>query len=303
MTTNTTNANTDRKALAKELAAEIGAEVKYLGVPSCAYQVGPYTINKDASIAGGNLEAIRPFLIRHDYIHQEPAAPTMEPEANEDSEANNEEITETKISIPISELTPVSVTNLFKILYAKQKLISAMTQSDFIFIDEEVIELLNEEKPNALESISELVQSEARLDMIRGIDLDFDTLTIAFPYDGEKPTVWASYAKLLTALIARAKAAQHINSKLISPSSSEMKYYCNSLLMQLGFGGADYKADRAALLGHLPGYAAFKSADKMEAHKAKFSERRKAARLAAKEGASEQAEGDLEAGSGEGVVE
>ena len=63
----------DRKALARELAAEIGVETKYLGAPTFAYKIGPYTINKDASIDGEDLETIRAFLIRHDYIHQEPA--------------------------------------------------------------------------------------------------------------------------------------------------------------------------------------------------------------------------------------
>ena len=299
MTSNPTT-KIDRKALVKELAAEIGADVKYLGAPTMAYKVGPYTVNKDASITGDDLKAIWDFLIRYDYIHQEPAAETESTQDNLDTETVSDtataEIIETKVSVPISELTPTAITNLLRLVFAKQKLIAAMTQSDFIFIDEEVIDLLNDEKPDAMESISELVQSEARVNMIRGIELDADKLTFTFPYDGDEPTNWASCAKLLTAMIERAKAAQHINAKRIDPIQSEMKYYCNSLLVQLGFGGADFKADRAVLLGHLTGYAAFKSADKMEAHKIKFSERRKAARLAEKASA-EDAEPDLKADS------
>lgn len=293
----------DRKALVKELAAEIGAEVKYLGAPTMAYKVGPYIINKDASIAGDDLEAIRDFLIRHDYIHQEPAGlPENETPADEQSADSEDELTETNVSIPISELTAVSLTNLLKLVYAKQKLIAAMTQSEGIFIDEEVIDLLNDEKPDQVEMISELIESESKVDMIRGLQIKDGQLTFTFPHNGDDPTRWASYTKLLLAFIDRAKAAQHINAKRIDPAESEMKYYCNSLLNQLGFGGADFKADRAALLGHLTGYAAFKSADKMEAHKIKFSERRKAARLAAQETDSqpldtEQAKGDLKANS------
>ena len=301
----TMNPNTkiDRKALAKELAQEIGAEVKYLGVPSCAYQVGPYIINKDASIAGDDLEAIRGFLIQHDYIHQEPAVPVEEPnDTEEPASGSEEEITETNVSVPISELNTVSLVNLLKLVYAKQKLIAAMTQSDFIFIDEEVIDLLNDEKPDQVGMISELIESESKAGMIRGLQIKEDRLTFTFPFDGNEPTRWASYAKLPLAFIDRAKKAQHINAKRIDPTESEMKYYCNSLLMQLGFGGADFKADRAVLLGHFTGYAAFKSTDKMEAHKAKFTERRKAARLT-EHTQAEPAEGDLEAGRGEGVVE
>ena len=311
----------DRKALAKELAEEIGAEVRYLGVPSCAYRVGPYTINRDASIGGDDLEAIRAFLIRHDYIHEEPAAVPVEEENEEensmevvpeqeetpaeeapaDSRACEDAMTETNVSVPVESLTPASMVNLLRLVYAKQKLISAMIQSDFLFIDEEVIDILNDEKPDTMEAISELIQNEANVNMLRGLDLKDERLTFSFPYDDDDPTRWASYAKLLLALIDRAKAAQHINAKPITPASSEMKYCCNSLLMQLGFSGPDFKTERAVLLGHLPGYAAFKSTEKMEAHKARFSERRKAARLAAEESdVGAKTESDLKA---EGVSE
>ena len=53
----------NRKQLATELGQELGLEVKYLGVPSCAYQIGDYTINRDGAIEG-DLEAIHNFLIR-----------------------------------------------------------------------------------------------------------------------------------------------------------------------------------------------------------------------------------------------
>ena len=62
----------------------------------------------------------------------------------------------------------------------------------------------------------------------------------------------------------------------------------------------DLKADRAVLLGHLPGYAAFKSNEKMEAHKARFSERRKAAKRTVQKDSSVQNAGDLKTDS-EGV--
>ena len=323
MTINST-VKIDRKALVKELAAEIGGEVKYLGAPTMAYQVGPYTINRDASIAGDDLEAIRDFLIRHDYIHRESAEPQREEiegsseEQSADQEAESvsidsqiegasadptEEITSVNVSIPISELTSLSLTNLLKLLYAKQKLIAAMIQSDDIFIDEEVVDLLNDEKPDNVDKILKMILSEANVNMIRGLDLKEDQLAFTFLFNSADSSHWASVAKLLTALMNRAKAAQHISAKRIDPAESEMKYYCNSMLNQLGFGGADFKADRAALLGHLTGYAAFKSADKMEAHKAKYSELRKAARLAENTAASEDADVDLKADGAEDSID
>ncbi len=316
----------DRKALANELAAEIGAEVEYLRAPSFAYRVGPYTINKDASIDGEDLVAIRDFLIRHDYIHQE-LAYAVEEDANSeaerlteetvndteavntpeeaeenltqtgaaDSEADvieqepeesNSEDAETKVSVPISDMNPAGLVNLIRLIYAKQNLINAMLQSDFISIDEEVIDLLNDEKPDSAETISELLQSEGDIGMFRGLDLKDGCAAFTFPLKSSDPAHWTSFTKLLTALIDRARKVQRVNAKRIEPAEGEMKYYCNSMLAQLGFGGPDFKADRAALLGHLTGYAAFRSEEKMR----EFSERRKAAA---------NAPADLEADSGE----
>ncbi len=317
----------DRKALARDLAAEIGAETKYLGAPSFAYKVGPYTINKDASIDGEDLEAIRAFLIRHDYIHQEPAYEADEEDANSEAERlmeetvndteavntpeepeeslsetgpadseedvieqepeeSNSEDAETKVSVPISDMNPAGLVNLIRLIYAKQNLINAMLQSDFISIDEEVIDLLNDEKPDSAEAISEILQSEGDIGMFRGLDLKDGCASFIFPFNSSDPTHYTSFAKLLTALIGRARKAQRVNAKRIEPAEGEMKYYCNSMLAQLGFGGPDFKADRAALLGHLTGYAAFRSEEKMR----EFSERRKAAA---------NAPADLEADSGE----
>ena len=81
--TNTQN----RKVLAQELSRLIGEPYTYLGVPSCAYQVGPYRINKDGSIDGDDLEAIRSFLLENDYIHETIG---VEPEENHPAPADSE---------------------------------------------------------------------------------------------------------------------------------------------------------------------------------------------------------------------
>ena len=35
----------DRRNLAKAISEHLGVEAKYLGVPSCAYQIGSYTLS------------------------------------------------------------------------------------------------------------------------------------------------------------------------------------------------------------------------------------------------------------------
>ena len=40
-----------RKALAQKIGELTGSEVKYLGVPSCGYQIGAYTLDKEAVLS------------------------------------------------------------------------------------------------------------------------------------------------------------------------------------------------------------------------------------------------------------
>lgn len=101
----------DRKALAKALAEELGTEARYMGVPSCAYQVGGYTVNKDGSISGEDFEPIRDFLIRNGYIEE-----TLT-EHTEEEPAENA-VDGMSVSIPIREFAAPALINLLRTLYS-----------------------------------------------------------------------------------------------------------------------------------------------------------------------------------------
>ena len=187
-----------------------------------------------------------------------------------------EQIDRITVCLPLTACTPQGLINILRTLYARQNLIAAMTRCDFIRMDEEVIELLEDPRPESLEQISELLRREAEADMVTGIAIEEGKLKLDTTYDRENPTGWNGFAELLTTVAARAMKAHHVSSKRVEPLDSEMKYFCRSWLMQLGMGGAAYKATRAALLKHLHGYAAFRTADKMDAHRARYAELRKA---------------------------
>lgn len=278
MNTNTT----DRKALAQALAVELGTDVRYLGVPSCAYQVGGYTIKKDGAI-DGDLEAIRDFLIRHNYFHIEPNTDADTENSIQDADRvpiSLSDVDSIELSIPANDLTPQQLINLIHILYARQKLLSAMTRYADIHIDEELIGLLKDEKPNTNGRILELLRNEVHVGMVKGINITADvfTLTLAGADHSDDLT---TYVRLMSALLLRAKEAGFVSAKLIDPAEGEMKYYVNSFLNQLGFGGADHKNDRHVLMGHIKGYAAFKNSAQMEKHKTRLKDRRQAAKQTA----------------------
>lgn len=68
-----------RKALAQKIGELTGSEVKYLGVPSCGYQIGAYTLDKEAVLHGDELpDDIRSELQKAGYTAEdEPEALTI----------------------------------------------------------------------------------------------------------------------------------------------------------------------------------------------------------------------------------
>ena len=282
----------DRKAMAKALAAELGTEARYMGMPTCAYRVGPYTVNKDGSINGDDFEPIRSFLIREGLIEESAAAA---PETEEDpviealaeglshvpsidsiheNRGGEDTVTSMSVSIPTDGYAPQALINLLRTFFSRQKLLNAMMKGGAIHIDQELVDRLAEEKPDTAERIQEILRNEIDAGLCEGIHLEDGKLTVDFPFDESDPTAWTAYSKVIIAMADRAKTQRNASAAPLSPEDSEMKYFCRSWLIQLGFGGPEHKEDRRVLLGHLHGFAAFRTADKMDAHKAKLAAKR-----------------------------
>ena len=295
---------TDRKAMAHALAAHLGTTAEYLRTPTYAYRVGSLQVERDGSITGErtDLEAAAGWLLENGYIQEplfsentiseEPATDEQPAEeqpvdaettvTDEDYKAPAEQpitieqpITHTCVSLCLTEFTPQSLSNLIRMLYARQRLICEMVHSEDIEIAHEVINTLQSPDIDNMELLERILREGIEQRFIKGIDLDAGRISIAFPYNEEHPTYWQHYAKLLLAIAEKAKAATRVNTTLIEPEDTEMKYFCRGFLLQLGLGGAEHKELRSVLLNHLHGYAAFRTTDKMDAHKAKYAELRR----------------------------
>lgn len=283
----------DRKEMVRKLSDFLSTPAVYMRTPTYAFQIGNITVNRDASITGprNELAPVARFLMENGYINGWPADMFEEPAAvepaedlkadaaDEDSEAPAAEpIDRVCVSIPLGNCTPQGLCNIIRMVYARQALITAMTRSDLISIDEEVVSLLDDSKPETIDQISELLKSEAAVGMLHGITVEDGKLTMDCTYDTEHPDGWNNFSWLLIAIADKAMKAHHVSGTRLIPEDNEMKYFCRNWLIQLGMGGADHREIRNALLGHLHGFAAFRTADKMDAHKAKYAEIRKAKR-------------------------
>ena len=252
---------TDRKALAQAISEEINEPVRYLGLPSYAYQVGPYTVDREAAVHGENLEPLHAFLLRQGYIAEE-----QQPSGQADSGA--EAPPDHCLSVPFPGFTSQWLGNLLRMLYARQSLLAAMLHSDLYRIGDDLITALDAQEDD-LRRISEL------LCQVPGIRLEDGKLFFELLEEQDRAMACGI---LMMAIIDRARQSHRVRRKRMDPPEGEMKYHCYSWLVQLGLAGAEHKTARRVLLEGLPGYAAFRTAEGMEAHKARISERRKEAK-------------------------
>lgn len=276
ITTNTT----DRKALARAIAEELGTTAKYMGIPSYAYQIGDFTVDHDGNIIGEDFGALQDFLRRNGYISDEPAA---DQEAPADSEA--EPITSMDISIPAHDAAVAQLKNLIFMLHSRQTLINRMSDSDCLNIPDILIDRLQESTPETLEDLTSLLDDSRAVAELTGFDFRDGKVSMTFPFDETQPTKWTAYANLLNRIYDAAMKATRVRPDRVEPDAENEKYLAHVWLQRLGYHGADFKAERKILLGHLKGYCAFGSGDKMQAHKEKYTALRRERRLAEQEAA------------------
>ena len=232
------------------------------------------------------IETIKPMLIEHGWLDAE-----AEPETPAEIPADSKEIPEDTepirvaqmdITMPIENWTVGQLTNLLRMIYSKQYLINRMLDYDMLYIEESFITAISENPPAAAADFEERMLSAIEADCVRGFRIADGKATLTAPFIEDEPTRWTAYADLLKGILKSAETASRISIKRLDDSENE-KYHANSWLMRMGFGGADYKETRRILMGHLTGFAAFKSAADMEAHKERQAQRRRERREEAQE--------------------
>ena len=118
----------DRKELVAAISEIVGAEAKYMGVPSCAYKVGNITIDKTGNVAGDGrqLTSIKKELSERGFSCEESGDETAEEAALE----------RTGIAIQMPMLDETSIQNLRAIVESKSNLIKKAIGTDALPIEE-----------------------------------------------------------------------------------------------------------------------------------------------------------------------
>ena len=217
----------DRKRLVTTLSTLTGVKAKYLGMPSMAYEVGDFTIDKNGNLElsdkvnSEEIERVAGHLASEGFIAEEEISATEGRQT-----ADSEEFGLT-VSMPRSNFSEGALENLQALVEAKGELIRHALN-----VEELPIEVSEDE--------------------------------VSFPWFEELPTPEEikAYTHFISALSEMA-----INQKRITVKEKEVeneKYAFRCFLLRLGFIGKDYKDERKILLRNLTGSSAFKGGAKNE---------------------------------------
>lgn len=211
-----------RKAMVTAIEKEIGGKARYLGVPSCAYEIGSYTVGRNGELEFGDFDDIDEVAPIVDACVMATGITPAEWEENKDAEETETEgAMELTVTIPFAK---VNVGNLTSLLDAKGSLIKdALGITDLRFE-------MNED-------------------------------SVSFPWFSKvEPEEAMTYTKFITAICEMTMKQKRITAK--PKENENEKYAFRCFLLRLGFIGDEYKADRKLLLSRLNGSSAFKSGAK-----------------------------------------
>ena len=217
----------ERKRLVAALSNLMGVKAKYLGMPSMAYEVSDFLIDKNGNLELSDkanrteIERVARHLASEGFIAEEEISAT-----GGEQTAASEEFGLT-VSMPRSNFSEGALENLQALVEAKGELIRHALD-----VEELPIEISEDE--------------------------------VSFPWFEELPTPEEikAYTHFISALSEMA-----INQKRITVKEKEVeneKYAFRCFLLRLGFIGKDYKDERKILLRNLTGSSAFKGGAKNE---------------------------------------
>ena len=276
----------NRKEMVKAICELTGMNAMYLFTPTYAYQVGPITVRRDGSIDCEDeamLSTIKPMLIERGWLKAE--TQDEMPVATESS-VDSKDMPETAapisveqmdITMPIPGWTVAQMTNLLRMLCSKQILINRMLGCDMLSIEESFVHAISENPSESTANLEARVQEAIEAGSICGFRFSDGQVTLSTPFAQDEPTRWTAYADLLKGMLRIAETATRISVKQLDDPENE-KYHANSWLMRMGLRGSQYKETRRILMGHLTGFAAFRRATDMQAHKERVARKRREVR-------------------------
>lgn len=237
----------ERKALVQAMGEILEVKPKYLGMPTAAYQVDYFHIDKNGGVEfddradSEEIENLLERLAERGIVAATATAQEADTAEESTDAENNAEEPETEaqgadlgltVAIPLGM---VLCGNLTKLLEAKGSLIKKALGIDDLRIE------IDEEK-------------------------------VSFPWFSETPDAESAkaYTHFISALCEMSRNQKRITAKEKAVDNEKYAFRC--FLLRLGFIGTEYKGERKILLKNLSGSSAFKNGERKEAANDEVSE-------------------------------
>ena len=281
-----------RKELAQKIADIIGAEVEYLGIPSCAYQIDIFTLSKDAVLSFSDrsdteiVEKVLDGLAEAGYTSETVTPPegTVAAEADEPEEADAEPEPNSgfpvgaRISFPLADHTVQSLTNLICMIHSRGTLLSKATGGNFSADKSLADEIGKHEFRSVHELIAFIREWDETNPPLTGISFDSDKLTLDGFGEAQDADHVQTFMKLAGAMNQMALMQKRVQAKDVDDTNE--KYAFRIWAIRLGLNGAEYKEDRKRLTENLSGNSAFRNDEEKERWTARQKAKREAAKAA-----------------------
>lgn len=239
-----------RKELVKDISEILGEKAEYMRMPTCAYQVGDYTIAKDGTLTWEAALTDSEVLLRARTARGWNYAIVIDTVALEEPQSGcpstDEEMPEPEVKAEPD--------------------VSAEGNTD-VEVDTDIydfcIELPEETLPGtARANLDRIIESkDALLKKALGTkQLTYEVTDgkVRFPWFhiSGRPEEVTAYIQLITALVEMAKNSKRITAKERTVGNEKYAFRC--FLLRLGFIGDEYKVARRVLLKNLDGNSAFR---------------------------------------------
>ena len=250
----------NRKDVVKAVSGILGEPSKYLGVPTCAYQIGNCTIDKKGAVVTEDektAEMVTAGLTEQGFLGE------PQPEADE-----------TTVSIPVEGMSAEGLKNLVFLTRSKQYLINRAFAEDVFRVPTALVEALGSAEIPDAETFLQTFQNYT--EGCRGISFQDGKTTFTLPTAGD-PGMIKAFTHLAAAMVRQAKEQKRISPK--ETIEENEKYYMRIWLLRLGFGGAEGKEIRDLLMKKLKGNSAFRTDENKQRWQEARRNEREAARL------------------------
>ena len=273
----------NRKDVVKAVSAILGRPSRYLGVPTCGYEVGNCTIDRSGAVETEDektAEMVRAGLLEQGLI-----------------ETPRTEVDETTVSLPVEGMTAEGLKNLIYLIHSKQYLINRSFAEEVFRIPAELVEALGGAGLPDTEAFLQAFQSHA--EGCKGIGFLDGKMAFTLPAIND-PDMILAFTHLAAAMAQQARGQKRIRPD--ETIEENEKYYMRIWLLRLGFGGKEGKEVRNLLLKNLKGHSAFRTEENKQRWQEARRNEREAARLQAAVEAAGQPEAELAEAAADAVL-